>query len=104
VSSYQYQNQFVTTCIKQAAGKDSLFGGSIAGAARTFLSDDDTNLSEQELSRLSELVAEAQAAESQKLDWKPGTASKVDLYLATGYGPWQTLVTNRRDIRFQTAQ
>jgi hypothetical protein len=35
----------------------------------------------------------------ESLDWKTGTASKVDLYLAAGYGPWQTLVTNRRDIR-----
>lgn len=45
---------------------DTFFGGSLAGAARTFLSDDDTNLSNEELAQLSELVTQAQAAESRK--------------------------------------
>lgn len=45
---------------------DTFFGGSLAGAARTFLSDDDTNLSEEELAQLSELITQAQATESQK--------------------------------------
>ncbi|MES2460874.1 MAG: BlaI/MecI/CopY family transcriptional regulator [Armatimonadota bacterium] len=46
---------------------DTFFGGSIAGAARTLLSDDDTNLSEEELSQLSELVAEAQVTQAAEI-------------------------------------
>ncbi|MBC7805093.1 MAG: BlaI/MecI/CopY family transcriptional regulator [Akkermansiaceae bacterium] len=45
---------------------DTFFGGSLAGAARTFLSGEDTDLSDEELSQLSEIVAQAQAAESRK--------------------------------------
>lgn len=50
---------------------DTFFGGSLAGAARTFLSDDDTNLSDEELAQLSELVTQAQAAESRKEKGEP---------------------------------
>lgn len=45
---------------------DTFFGGSLAGAAQTFLTDEDTHLSDEELSQLSQLIAQAQAAESQK--------------------------------------
>ncbi len=45
---------------------DTFFGGSLAGAARTFLSDEETDLSDEELSQLSEIVAQAQAAETRK--------------------------------------
>lgn len=45
---------------------DTFFGGSLAGAARTFLSDDETDLSDEELSQLSELVTQAKAAEGRK--------------------------------------
>jgi predicted transcriptional regulator len=45
---------------------DTFFGGSLAGAARTFLSDDETDLSDEELSQLSQLVTQAQAAEGRK--------------------------------------
>lgn len=50
---------------------DTFFGGSLAGAAKTFLSEDDTQLSEEELAQLAELVAQAQAAESQKEKGQP---------------------------------
>lgn len=43
---------------------DTFFGGSLAGAARTFLSDDEADLSEEELSNLSDLIAEAQGMQA----------------------------------------
>lgn len=50
---------------------DTFFGGSLAGAAKTFLSDEDMKLSEDELAELSELITQAQAAESQKEEGQP---------------------------------
>ncbi len=43
---------------------ETFFGGSLAGAARTFLSDEEADLSDEELSQLAELVADAQTVQA----------------------------------------
>ncbi|MBC8135062.1 MAG: BlaI/MecI/CopY family transcriptional regulator [Fibrella sp.] len=60
----QPRQEAARSALKQVV--DTFFGGSLAGAARTFLSDEDTDLSDEELSQLSEIVAQARAAESRK--------------------------------------
>lgn len=64
---------YLPTRAPQEAGRsalrqvlDTFFGGSLAGAAKTLLSDEDATLSDEELAQLAELVAQAQQAESQK--------------------------------------